>query len=128
MKTQWAQNQTNAAQAQAQQQATLHQAENALREQRQQLQTMIAQLKELKASIRREQQVDVPGLARENEQLKRRLAEAHSQAESARAQSGAVEHVQRLEEENEELRRVLGALEKDANAAPAAAHAKREGD
>jgi hypothetical protein len=117
MKEQFNQQQTAAEDTAQQQQAAIAQAEAGLKEQRQQLQAMIAQLKGLQEAIRKEPRPDAGGLTRENEQLKKQLGEIQAQAVASRrreelAQTKAL-RAQRLEEENVELRRVLEDLSKE---------------
>ena len=114
MQEQWHHQQAAAEATQRQQQNAIAQAEAGLKEQRQQLQTMIGQLRALQESIRKETKGEVGLLTRDQDQLKKQLAEAQAQAKAARRQAeldqARAHHAKRLEEENAELRRLLEEL------------------
>lgn len=80
MREQWAVEQAEAGAFFERQRQALSEAEAALKEQRLELGRMMGDLRELQQTIRRQQQVDVPGLQQENEQLRQMVAQGHEKA------------------------------------------------
>lgn len=140
MREQWAGEQAEAGAFFERQRLALAEAEAALKEQRQELARMMGDLRELQQGIRQQQQVDVPALLRENEQLRQLVAEWHEKAasleelasrpqqdpdliEQVQAQANALDklrdhiasqdaQIAKLRQDNEQLRKLVGDKDK----------------
>jgi exonuclease SbcC len=115
MRDQWAKDHAVILSRVAQQKAALAQAEETLREQRQGLDDLLANLQEGRAAVDPEQAGEVEQLRQENQRLRQQLAE------HADKTGPAEEAFLQLKHENEDLKHLLAALERERERAEAAA-------